>query len=390
MTYQIKNDHEQSHYKDMLLAVVPLIICGTVLYGPRVLLLCLISTLTARTVDVLASMARGQDYDSTDSSSTFSALVFCMIMPVNIPIYIIIITVALTILVGKHLFGGKDVYPFNLTALSMCIAAVNWPDKVFSAVMPFAKVDFWSGAANSTISNAGIIKQGGVPFVSTFNLLLGNHSGVIGADFILVIISVAIFLYVTKRLTWHIPVAFLASCAIFAFLFPRVYGFSRFDSVKFEFLNGALIFCAIFMMNEPATTPRNPKAKLIFGVLAGVLSMLFRYFGGYEIGACFALLLVNTIEGFIDRCVEWRPVVEIKKPVYVDEPSAVKKPRVKKQKIASADAALDLINEAEDSIDQIIYSTRTIDVTAVLEAEKRQAEERRQAAKKRKVVKKDD
>ncbi|MEG2082260.1 MAG: RnfABCDGE type electron transport complex subunit D, partial [Oscillospiraceae bacterium] len=175
MTNQIKSDNLQNHYKDMILAVIPLAICGTVLYTSRVLLLCAVGLLTARAVDVLVSMLRSQEFDSSDYSSLFSALAFCMLLPVNVPLYVIIITVGLTTLVGKHLFGGKDVYPFNLTALAMCTAAVNWPGHVFSAVVPFSKVEFWSGLADSTISNAGIIKDGGVPYVSTFNMLLGNH-----------------------------------------------------------------------------------------------------------------------------------------------------------------------------------------------------------------------
>ncbi|MEG1800773.1 MAG: RnfABCDGE type electron transport complex subunit D [Oscillospiraceae bacterium] len=377
MTNQIKSDNLQNHYKDMILAVIPLAICGTVLYTSRVLLLCAVGLLTARAVDVLVSMLRSQEFDSSDYSSLFSALAFCMLLPVNVPLYVIIITVGLTTLVGKHLFGGKDVYPFNLTALAMCTAAVNWPGHVFSAVVPFSKVEFWSGLADSTISNAGIIKDGGVPYVSTFNMLLGNHSGVMGSDFILVICSVAVFLYATRRITWHIPVSFLATCVIFAFLFPRVYGFSRFDSVKFEMLNGALIFSSVFMMNEPATTPNNPKAKVIFGVLVGVLSMLFRYFGSYEVGVCFALLIVNTVEGFIDRCVEWKPVVEIKNPVSQDKdtpvPVVVKAKRLHKEKIKSADDAFELISEAEDSIDQVDFSTRTIDIATVLQQEALQA-----------------
>ncbi|MEG1896094.1 MAG: RnfABCDGE type electron transport complex subunit D, partial [Oscillospiraceae bacterium] len=183
--------------------------------------------------------------------------------------------------------------------------------------------------------------------------------------------------YATKRITWHIPVSFLATCIIFAFLFPRVYGFSRFDSVKFELLNGALIFSSVFMMNEPATTPNNPKAKVIFGVLVGVLSMLFRYFGSYEVGVCFALLIVNTVEGFIDRCVEWKPVVEIKNPASQQEdtpvPVVVKAKRLHKEKIKSADDAFELISEAEDSIDQVDFSTRTIDIATVLQQEALQA-----------------
>ncbi|MEG0018975.1 MAG: RnfABCDGE type electron transport complex subunit D, partial [Oscillospiraceae bacterium] len=110
MTYQIKNDNQQNHYKDMLIAILPLIICGTVLYSSRVLLICAVGLITARAVDVIVSMLRSQEFDSSDYSSLYSALAFCMLLPVNVPLAVIIITVGLTTLVGKHLFGGKDVY----------------------------------------------------------------------------------------------------------------------------------------------------------------------------------------------------------------------------------------------------------------------------------------
>ena len=83
------------------------------------------------------------------------------------------------------------------------------------------------------------------------------------------------------------------------------------------------------MLNEPATTPKKPAAKLIFGVLTGVLTMLFRYYGSYEIGGCFAILLVNATEGYWDRLFSGqknekapkaeKQTVEIKKPAAAEE-----------------------------------------------------------------------
>lgn len=302
MTKQ-KMNKSSTHYDDMLWALAPLVICGSVLYGVRVLLVCAVALATARVIDVWAALWRKCEIDSADRSSVVAALTFCMLLPVSIPLHIVIMTVALVTLVGKYIFGGKDVYPFSLAALSMCIAAVNWPTEVFKVVPPFSEVNFWTGASASTVSGAGTIKMGGLPYVSTWNLLLGNYASTIGASFVLIIIAVAIFLLVNKRITWHIPVTFLLTCSLIAILFPRIYGISRFDSFKLEILNGALIFCAVFMLNEPATTPKTPQAKIVFGVLAGILGMLFRYFGSYEIGICFALLLVNATEGFFDRVV---------------------------------------------------------------------------------------
>ncbi len=292
------------HYDYMMLALAPLIICASVIYSARVLLVCAVAFVTARIVDVGMAVLRKQEIDASDKSSTVAALTFCMMLPVSVPLYIVAVTVALTIMVGKHAFGGKDVYPFSLAALAMCVAAVNWPEEVFKAVTPLTSVSFWSGAAQSALTGSSQIKLGGLPYVSTFDLLLGNHAAAMGSAFVLVIVAIGVFLLATKQITWHIPVSFLATCAAFSLLFPRIYGVSRLYSLKYEILCSAIIFYAVFMLNEPATTPKNPRAKLIFGVLTGLLTMLFRYYGSYEIGGCFALLLVNATEGYWDRLFE--------------------------------------------------------------------------------------
>lgn len=442
-------DTYRKHYDYMMLALAPLIICASVVYSSRVLLVCAVAFVTARIVDVAMAVLRKQDIDADDKSSTVAALTFSMMLPVSVPLYIVVVTVALTIMVGKHAFGGKDAYPFSLAALAMCVAAVNWPEEVFKAVTPLTAVNFWTGAAENALSGLSQIKLGGLPYISTFDLLLGNHAAAMGSAFVLVIVAIGVFLLATKQITWHIPVTFLSTCALFSLAFPRIYGVSRLYSLKYEILCSAIVFYAVFMLNEPATTPKNPRAKIIFGVLTGLLTMLFRYFGSYEIGGCFALLLVNATEGYWDRLFEegslrsagkalsctlkigtkepaedkkektakpktekaskpekQEPAVEKQpqqpettgkklykketsanektaKPVKhkADKPQSIKKssdkPKVKKPKDADQTKMLDIISRAEDEIDQIEFSTQTIDMDQAL----REFEERYKGGK---------
>lgn len=442
-------DTYRKHYDYMMLALAPLIICASVVYSSRVLLVCAVAFVTARIVDVGMAVLRKQDIDADDKSSTVAALTFSMMLPVSVPLYIVVVTVALTIMVGKHAFGGKDAYPFSLAALAMCVAAVNWPEEVFKAVTPLTAVNFWTGAAENALSGLSQIKLGGLPYISTFDLLLGNHAAAMGSAFVLVIVAIGVFLLATKQITWHIPVTFLSTCALFSLAFPRIYGVSRLYSLKYEILCSAIVFYAVFMLNEPATTPKNPRAKIIFGVLTGLLTMLFRYFGSYEIGGCFALLLVNATEGYWDRLFEegslrsagkalsctlkigtkepaedkkektakpktekvskpekQEPAVEKQtqqpettgkklykketsanektaKPVKhkADKPQSIKKssdkPKVKKPKDADQTKMLDIISRAEDEIDQIEFSTQTIDMDQAL----REFEERYKGGK---------
>ena len=296
-------DIQRKNYeKSILWAIFALALCGSVLHGARVWLLCLVAVVSAKAMDVLVSMIRRCDYDSTDHSSDIAALIFTLMLPVNIPIYVIAVSVCLSTVVGKHMFGGKDSYPFNLAALTMCCAAVNWPDKVFSAVAPFAKVELFSGyTAHATLSNASLIKDGGVPPYGLMDMLLGNYPGVMGADFIIVIVVIGLFMIMRRKITWHVPVTFLVTCGAIAFAFPRIYGFSRVDSIQLELLNGSVFFVALFMLADPVTTPKTPKAKMVFGFATAVMAMVFRYFGSFDIGTCFALLLIDPLEGYIER-----------------------------------------------------------------------------------------
>ena len=164
--------------------------------------------------------------------------------------------------------------------------------------------------------------------------------------------------------------------------------------MKFELLTSAIVFYAVFMLNEPATTPKNPKAKIIFGLLCGVLTMLFRYYGSFEIGGCFALLLINATEGYWDRLFDKKAphhneeaVVRQpaeKTPVHAEkkaEPETEKAESKKvykavecdkhakaKQSKTSVGATISMISRAEDNLDQVEFSTLSIDVGEALKA----------------------
>jgi hypothetical protein len=153
------------------------------------------------------------------------------------------------------------------------------------------------------VSNIATIRSGGLPYTSVFNLLLGNYAGTMGTSFRIIIVAVFIALLVMKRVTWHAPVAFVATVTIIALAFPRISGVDRLVSVKYEVLSSAVLYYRVFLLNEPTTTPKKKLGKFIFGIVCGVLTMLFRYFGAYEIGGCFAILLANATEGMWDRLV---------------------------------------------------------------------------------------
>ena len=136
--------------------------------------------------------------------------------------------------------------------------------------------------------------------MSLVDMFLGNFPGPMGATNILVICACFLFLIFRRTIRWEIPITFIASCTIFAFCFPRIMC-TNLQSVYYELSCGTLLFAGVFMLTDPVTSPTTRFGRLAFGFLAGIVTMLFRYFGGYEEGVCFAILVMNALSPILDR-----------------------------------------------------------------------------------------
>ena len=78
----------------------------------------------------------------------------------------------------------------------------------------------------------------------------------------------------------------------------------RLQGIRDELHTGAMLFCAVFLLNEPYTCAHHRLGRILYGALVGIATMGFRYFGVYETGVCFALLAVNSVSALIDRTEE--------------------------------------------------------------------------------------
>lgn len=132
-----------------------------------------------------------------------------------------------------------------------------------------------------------------------------------GTGAALVILACGLFLWTQKDAHMSASISFLVTCAVIAFFFPRQAGLAdsavlsnilpRLQCVRDELLTGAILFSAVFLINEPYTCVHHRMGRVLYGVLVGVVSMGFRYYGVYETGVCFALLVVNSVSAWIDR-----------------------------------------------------------------------------------------
>lgn len=300
------------YYRHVCWMAVPLLCMSCYFYGLRPLLLCGAAVLTGNLCDRLVSLLRRRVYQSNDLSSESFALLIALLMPATVDWYVLIAAVLAGVFIGKEVFGGYGSYPFHPAAVGYVIAAVSWPEQVFRYPQPYTAIPLWDASAvpvSDTISRT--LCSGGILNLSPISLVLGEYAAPMGTGAALVILACGLFLWYQKDTRLSAAVSFLVTSALIAFLFPRQVGLldtsfaasllPRLQCVRDELLTGAMLFSAVFLLNEPYTCAHHRIGRILYGVLVGAATMGFRYFGVYDTGVCFALLTVNSISGWLDR-----------------------------------------------------------------------------------------
>lgn len=304
--------NDQVLYWDLLAVTVAPLLLAVFLYGLRPLLLWLAAVITANLCDHLVALLRRRPYDHNEFSNEAFAATLVLLMPASVSYYVVVVSVMAAVLVGKEAFGGVGCYPFHPTAVGYTIAAVSWPQQVFRYPAPGTRLPLTGSVTGGLVESASsTLKAGGTPKIDALNLLLGNYAAPMGSVAALILTACALVLLVRGRLKWDAALAFLLTCAAWAWLFPRmgrvgldlpwVAMETRAASVAYEVCCGSLLYAAVFLLCDPVVLPRHRTSRVAFGVVLGAVSMMYRYFGSYETGVCFALLLVGSLSSVLDR-----------------------------------------------------------------------------------------
>ncbi len=303
----------ERYYNDTAWIALPLVCLPCYFYGLRPIIICLVAMIIENLCERLVAMVRSLPYNPQDRSSESCALLLALLMPASISWYVLVAAVLACVLVGKMAFGGYGSYPFHPTAVGYAVAAISWPTQMFLYPQPFTDLPMIiTEDIVLTSSMSATLKSGGLPIVSTFELSIGDYAGPMGATGALVLGACALFLWVRRDINFPTVFSFLAACALIAFFFPRQEGLvgsivetipARLNMIKFEMLSGVMIYGAVLLICEPYTCPKHWLSRFLYGGILGVVMMMFRYFGVYEAGICFALLLISTVASWLDRVV---------------------------------------------------------------------------------------
>lgn len=286
---------------DVIIALLPALVGAVVFFGFRALTLTLVSAAACVFFEWGYRKIMKLDCTVGDLSAVVTGILIAYVCPVTIPYWMLIIGDLFAIIIVKQLFGGIGKNFMNPALTARAFLLVSWP----VAMTTWAQSGKWVGifSAADAVTSAtplGQAAEGGAASVQLLDLFIGKTGGCIGEVSALLLLIGGIYLVIRKVISVRIPLAFIGTVAVLAFLFPQN-GCDRLYWMGFEVLSGGVVLGAIFMATDYVTSPVTGWGQILFGIGCGAITILIRYFGSYPEGVSFAILLMNACAGVFDR-----------------------------------------------------------------------------------------
>ncbi len=289
-----------------VLSLLPLCIYGVYLFGIPALITILTAVCSCIIFEALIQLAFKQKVRIKDCSAVVSGILLALVLPPALPIWMTILGSAFAMIVAKAFFGGIGSNVFNPALTGRAFLFVSFPAAMGTWILPqnaqplVEVTTTATGGITDAVTSAtalSVLKTSNiVTDADTYlNFFLGNRAGCIGESNILLILLAFIFLSLTRIIDWRAPLAMVATVALTTFLAGG-------DTIM-ALLSGGLLFGAVFMVTDFATSPITASGRLIFGAGCGLITFLIRQFGGYPEGVMFSILIMNALVPFLDKII---------------------------------------------------------------------------------------
>ena len=291
----------QAIMRDVLIGLIPALIGSVYFFGFRALMVTLVSVAACVFFEWGYCRLTKMHLKTYDLSAVVTGVLLAFVCPVTIPYWAIIVGDLFAIGLVKMLFGGLGKNIVN-PALAGRAFLFSWPVLMTNWV----KVGFKNSAgilstvdAVTAATPLASLHQGVLPEVSITDMFLGNIGGCIGETSALLLLIGGAYLIWRKVISSRIPLSYILTVAILAFLFPQ--GNDRIAWMLAQVFGGGLMLGAIFMATDYVTSPITHLGQIIYGIGCGVLTISIRYFGSYSEGVSYAILIMNCCTVLLDR-----------------------------------------------------------------------------------------
>ena len=282
----------------MMLAALPAVLMGIIQYGAPALGVLALSISCAMGWELLMNVVMRRPVSIGDGNAAVIGLLFAMLLPATAPWWLVVVGTFLAIVIGKQIFGGIGGNPLNPALVAIAIITLSWKGWLnfdqslvnyelgFQMVYPLAVVKYFGPSALEGFSN--------------FGLFLGQQMGGIGTTFGLGLLIGGLYLILRGHIRWEISLSFLAGIFVTAYIF-NIVSPETYAGPLFHLLTGYTLIGAFFLVTEDSSSPVNLIPMLLYGGLAGVLTVLIRNIGFFVDGVVFAILLMNVANPLLDN-----------------------------------------------------------------------------------------
>ena len=274
--------------RDVLIALLPAVIAGCVVFGLRALLVVAVTTAACVFFEWGFEKLCHTPSTISDLSAAVTGVLLAMNLPVSIPLGQAVFGALVAMVAVKGLFGGIGKNFANPAITARIVMFLAFSKTMTAWVFPDAV---------STATPLAMMASG--ESVDYLTLLLGNHGGCLGETSALALLIGFAYLLIRGVISWHTPVCFVGTVFVMSLILGQ-------DAVG-QILSGGLMLGAIFMATDYSTTPSTNLGRVLFGIGAGLLTVLIRFYGAYAEGVSFAILFMNILTPYLSKWTETKP-----------------------------------------------------------------------------------
>lgn len=273
---------------DVAIAMIPATVWGVMQFGLYSLLVVAATVLSCVLSEYVFEVLMKKPVTISDGSALVTGMILGLNMPPSIPIWMPVLGGVFSIIVVKQLYGGLGQNFMNPALAGRCFLLISFAGSMNSFIDPMTN-------AVSGATPLAVLKDGGSYDLAA--MFLGKIPGTIGEISTLALLIGAAYLLAKKVISIRIPGTYILTFAIFAFIFGR----QDLGYVLAEICGGGLIFGAFFMATDYVTSPITKKGQVVFGILLGLLTGIFRLWGGSPEGVSYAIILSNLCMPMIEK-----------------------------------------------------------------------------------------
>ncbi len=292
----------------VIVALLPALVAGVVFFGWNAVRLTAICVVSCVASEYVVRRIMRRDPGINDLSAVVTGILLALNLPPTLPGWMAVVGSLCAIVIAKQLYGGIGYNLFNPALVGRCVLLVSFPVAMTTWAVPnFAHIPPVDATTMATPlgawKTAWSAGQAPSAFQDTFPLralLIGNRPGCLGETSTIALLLGGIVLLWRRCITWHIPVAFIGSVAVFAAILQQTDP-ARNLPVSYHVFSGGIFLGALFMATDMVTTPVTSRGMLLFGAGCGVITMIIRKWGGYPEGVSFSILIMNALTPLINR-----------------------------------------------------------------------------------------